>query len=72
MARPCLAIPLSKTDIDVKIHPRYFPVIILVTFVLFVLLGLAMGFGPQHGGGGNPRSLLDWTLTLRAGLEVVV
>jgi hypothetical protein len=39
-----------------KIQIRYYPVIILVTFTFFVLLGLALGFRPQHGGQGTGSS----------------
>ncbi|MEW6401253.1 MAG: hypothetical protein AB1649_05600 [Chloroflexota bacterium] len=34
-----------------KINPRYYPAIILVTFVVFMLIGFLLGFLPQHGGG---------------------
>lgn len=54
-----------------KIKPRYFPLIILTTFVLFVLLGIALGFRPQHGGGGGHRSILEglqYTLLFLGGL----
>lgn len=38
----------------IKIDPRYYPAILLLTFLLFVLLGLALGFRPEHGG-RNPQ-----------------
>ncbi len=43
-----------------KINPRYFPAIILTVFALFVVLGLLLGFRPQHGGSGNHRSGAGW------------
>jgi hypothetical protein len=43
-----------------KINPRYYPAIILVTFVLFVLIGFLLGFRPQHNG-GEQSSLLLWS-----------
>lgn len=36
-----------------KIKKQHFPIIIVVTFVAFVLLGLLLGFRPTHGGGGH-------------------
>ena len=36
-----------------KIKMQYFPIIIVVTFVAFVVLGLILGFRPTHGGGGH-------------------
>lgn len=36
-----------------KIKKQHFPIIIVVTFVAFVLLGLLFGFRPTHGGGGH-------------------
>jgi hypothetical protein len=41
-----------------KINPRHYPTIILVTFVLFLLLGFLLGFTPRHGGEGDGHSLL--------------
>jgi hypothetical protein len=42
-----------------KINPRYYPSIILVAFVAFLLLGFLFGFLPAHdGGGGGHGSLL--------------
>jgi hypothetical protein len=38
-----------------KIHPRFFPGLILTAFLLFFLLGLALGFLPQHPGGREGR-----------------
>jgi len=39
-----------------KINPRYYPAIILVTFAVFMLIGFLLGFRPQHVGGGNRES----------------
>lgn len=36
-----------------KIKRQHFPIIIVVAFVMFVLLGLLLGFRPTHGGGGR-------------------
>lgn len=36
-----------------KIQPRYYHTIILVTFVLFLLLGFVLGFLPERGAGGH-------------------
>lgn len=38
-----------------KINPRYYPVIIIITYVVFFLLGILLGFGPERGGGGHGR-----------------
>ena len=40
-----------------KINPRHYPTIILVTFVIFLLLGFLLGFLPAHGGEGNGHGL---------------
>jgi hypothetical protein len=34
-----------------KINPRYYPAIIIAAYVLFLLLGILLGFGPERGGG---------------------
>ena len=36
-----------------KIKKQHFPIIIVVTFVAFVLLGLLLGFRPARGGAGH-------------------
>jgi len=33
------------------IKPDQYPLIIIITMVLFTILGLALGFRPGHGGG---------------------
>jgi hypothetical protein len=33
-----------------KINPRYYPYIILAAYVIFLLLGILLGFGPERGG----------------------
>lgn len=38
-----------------KMHPRFFPILILAAFAAFFLLGLALGFLPEHGGGGDGK-----------------
>jgi len=34
-----------------KISARFYPAIILITFTAFVLIGLLLGFRPQHDSG---------------------
>jgi uncharacterized membrane protein YbhN (UPF0104 family) len=34
-----------------KINPRLYPTILIVTFVLFLLIALLLGLRPVHGGG---------------------
>ncbi|OQY27631.1 MAG: hypothetical protein B6243_12810 [Anaerolineaceae bacterium 4572_5.2] len=43
-----------------KIKPSLYPVIIIVAFVLFLIIGLLLGFTPTRGGGhgGGDSSLL--------------
>lgn len=41
-----------------KIHPRYYPAIIIVAYVIFLLLGILLGFGPERGGEGRGNSML--------------
>jgi hypothetical protein len=41
-----------------KIHPRYYPVIIITAYVVFLLLGILLGFGPEHGGEGHGQGSL--------------
>jgi hypothetical protein len=52
-----------------KINPRYYPTIILVTFVLFLLLGFLLGFRPQHEGGRNRGGFLPTEQYVLVGLE---
>lgn len=68
----CHPHPANIWDINVKIQSRYFPIIILATFILFVLLGLALGFRPQHGDGGGPRAMLDWLRCVQVGMEGIL
>lgn len=46
-----------------KINPRYYPAIILITFVIFVLIGFLLGFRPQHNEGERGLLLLWSSLT---------
>lgn len=32
-----------------KINPRYYPAIIIAAYVIFLLLGILLGFGPERG-----------------------
>jgi hypothetical protein len=41
------------------INPRYYPVIILVTFALFLLIGFLLGFRPQHGTGHRALLIIE-------------
>ena len=41
-----------------KIHPRYYPAIIIAAYVIFLLLGILLGFGPERGGEGRGQSML--------------
>lgn len=35
-----------------RINPRHYPTIIVLTFVAFLVVALLLGFRPQHGGHG--------------------
>jgi len=41
-----------------KIDPRHYPAIILVTFTVFILIGFLLGFRPQHERGGGRESFM--------------
>ena len=41
-----------------KINPRYYPAIIIAVYVVFLLLGILLGFGPERGGGDHGRGAL--------------
>lgn len=49
-----------------KIKKQHFPIIIVVAFVAFVLLGLLLGFRPGHGTGGRNAVLSFLTLAQTA------
>jgi len=49
-----------------KIHPRYYPAIIIAAYVVFLLIGILLGFGPERGGEGQGRSAL---MQIAAALE---
>ena len=42
-----------------KIRPGQYPVIIITALVLFTLLGLVLGFRPDHGGGHGFQIILS-------------
>ena len=42
-----------------KINRRYYPVIILVTFAISMLIGFLLGFRPQHGTGHGVLLILE-------------
>ena len=41
-----------------KINPRYYPAIIIAAYVIFLLLGILLGFGPERGGEAHGNSIL--------------
>jgi hypothetical protein len=41
-----------------KIQPRYYPIIIIAAYVIFLLIGILLGFGPERGGEGGGHGLL--------------
>lgn len=41
-----------------KIHPHYYPVIIITAFVFFLLIGFLFGFLPGRGDQGHGRGAL--------------
>lgn len=41
-----------------KINPRYYPVIIITAYVVFLLIGILLGFGPERGGESGGHGLL--------------
>ena len=41
-----------------KINPRYYPAIIIAAYVIFLLLGILLGFGPERGGEVHENSML--------------
>jgi hypothetical protein len=47
-----------------KINPRYYPYIISAAYVIFLMIGILLGFGPQRGEGHGSNSMLQLTLTL--------
>lgn len=50
---------MSGLDIPtMKIHPRYYPVILIATYILFLLLGILLGFGPERGSESGSHDLL--------------
>lgn len=50
-----------------KIQSRYYPAIIIAAYVIFLLLGILLGFGPEREGGDHGRStLMQLVLALEA------
>jgi hypothetical protein len=47
-----------------KINPRYYPAIILAAYVIFLLIGILLGFGPERGGEHGSNPLLKLALAL--------
>ena len=41
-----------------KINPRHYPAIIIATYVIFLLLGILLGFRPERGGEGHGNNTL--------------
>jgi hypothetical protein len=54
---------MSGLTQTMKIHPRYYPAIILITFVVFALIGFLLGFRPQHGS-SRESSMIPFPITL--------
>jgi hypothetical protein len=52
-----------------KIHPRYYPAIIITAYVIFLLISILLGFGLERGGEGHGRSAL---MQLAATLEWLI
>ena len=52
-----------------RLDPRYYPTIILVTFVLFMLLGFLLGFRPQHQNGRGRGGFMPMAPYVLAALE---
>lgn len=49
-----------------KIHPRYYPTIIIIVYVIFLLIGILLGFGPERGGEHGKGALIQLILALEA------
>jgi hypothetical protein len=41
-----------------KVRKELYPAIIVATLLLFILVGLLLGFVPPHGGGGSGHGVL--------------
>ena len=41
-----------------KINPRHYPYIIIAAYVIFLLLGILLGFGPERNGSGHGNGAL--------------
>lgn len=41
-----------------KIQPRYYPYIIIITYLVFLLIGILLGFGPERIGGSHGNNML--------------
>lgn len=41
-----------------KIPPRYYPYIIITLYLVFLLIGILLGFGPERIGGGHGNNML--------------
>ncbi|MBN2119041.1 MAG: hypothetical protein JW730_20905 [Anaerolineales bacterium] len=42
-----------------KMHPRYYPAILIAAYVIFLLFGILLGFGPERGGGHGQSMLMQ-------------
>ena len=42
-----------------KIHPRYYPALIIIVYVIFLLIGVLLGFGPERGGEHGKSTLIQ-------------
>lgn len=41
-----------------RIPPRFYPLILISVFLVFMLIGFLLGFLPEQGGGGHGRGVL--------------
>lgn len=42
-----------------KIHLRFYPAIVIVVYVIFLLIGILLGFGPERGGWHGKGALVQ-------------
>lgn len=51
-----------------RVKKEHYPVIIVATVLLFIGLGLVLGFVPQHGGGGGHGAAVPTIIALGGAL----
>ncbi|MDT8305561.1 MAG: hypothetical protein RRC07_06460 [Anaerolineae bacterium] len=47
-----------------RVKKEHYPIIIVATLILFVGLGLLLGFVPQHGSGGGHGAVVPEMMAL--------